>query len=311
MCSQQKMESNIEKKGGVGWGRRSVISLVTITTLICATLLLFSPDNETSAFQQLRRGLKQIEWGGIFNSGASSNGNFPKMGCQFNGKDICCSAIENVEKKAKKPRNPSHHHCTVTKEYFPSPYEKRHLEVAEEIAKITELKDSTVKFVDFIETPEEIEHARRWLERVVERQPGTPLEENDVDREYLSRFKVTRKCSNMANHSWWEYIEPLSVHGRHPFGLGDCWHPHFRDKVSVYNGKAPRASLLSVDYLLLQSPRDLLGHPNSSSMAHSHPSPASSVFLLDGGTSRFDSSLYWFVCVYQQVILLLPLLAFT
>jgi hypothetical protein len=293
MEEQQKLQRG-------GWGRQTWIGIVTLTILVATGLLLSSPD-QGSAFHQLRRGLKQIEWGGIFNSGASSNGNFPKMGCQLNGKDICCSATENVEKKVKKPKNPTHHHCTTTKEYFPSPYEKRHLEVAEEIAKITELKESTVKFIDFIESPEEIEHARRWLERVVARQPGIPMEENDVDREYLSRFKVTRKCANMANHSWWEYIEPLSVHARHPFGLGECWHPHHRDQISVYNGKAPKASLLSVDFLLLQSPHDLIGHANSSMTHPTHLSAPSGVFLLDGGTSRFDSSLYWFVCVYQQV----------
>lgn len=288
------------------WGFGVVI---TILLVIISINLHINDDIDVNII--LRR-LKQIEWGGFFGGSALSNGRFPKMDCNFLGKDLCCSALENVEKKVPKVKHLTPHtHCTITKEYFPSPYEIRHLAKAEEIAKLPELKDRTVMFINFIETPEEIEHATKWLDRVAIRQPGTIVEENDVDREYLSRFKVTRKCPNMADHSWWEYIEPLSVHARHPFGLSECWHPHYRDKINVYNKKSPHASLLSVDFILLQSKNDLNGHGNSSLLRNAHPiPPPPNVFLLDGGTSRFDSSLYWFVCAYQQVYFILLIVLF-
>jgi hypothetical protein len=280
-----------------------VIRLIVGTLSLSLIFVLYSPKQSDS--HHLVRRLKQIEWGGFFGSSAATNGIFPKMVCQFAGRDICCSAVQNVEKKISKPKHFSH--CTVRKEYYPSPYELRHLEKAEEFAKIADLHDRTVEFVNFIESVEEIEHATKWLARVAQRQGGDPVAENEVDREYLSRFKVTRKCGYLANQTSWEYIEPLSVHGRHPFGLGDCWHPHHRDKIPVYDHKAPKASLLSVDYLLLQSQHDIVGrghgHGNASGSALRQMIPPTNVFLLDAGTSRFDSSLYWFVCAYQQVIL--------
>lgn len=283
------------------WLSRILMTIVITISII----LIYSHQNKQENkiyYQQILRKLKQIEWGGFFASSAASDGRFPKMDCQFEGRGICCSALETIEKKVSKFKHPISHHCQITKEYFPSPYELRHLEKAEELAKITELKERTTKFVDFIETTEEIEHAKKWLARVALRQPGGYIEENDEDREYLSRFKVTRKCANVNEHqSWWEYIEPLSVHARHPFGLGECWHPHFRDQVSVYKKQAPSASLLSVDFLLLQSQNDILGRSNHSLRQHSPPHSQPNVYLLDGGTSRFDSSLYWFVCAYQQV----------
>jgi hypothetical protein len=317
--TETKTGNDIDRKNTIGEWKLLWIGLIVIC--LCIVLGATSQSKSFHAKSKSRKAPSPPSspaptgateagpvWGTLFNGAVSSN-QFPKLGCEFNDKKICCSAMESVAKKNKKPKNPLHHHCSLVKKYFPSPYEKRHLEVAEELAKIPELHNRTIKFIEFIESSEEIDHTKRWLDRVATRQQGIPLTENDIDREYLSRFRVTRKCSNnAANHSWWEYIEPLSVHARHPFGLGECWHPHFHEEARVYNGTAaPNASLLAVDYLLLQTPSDLTGHASATSVEQQgRHSPRSSsfpheVFLFDAGTSRFDSSLFWFICAYQQV----------
>lgn len=276
---------------------------VVISLILVLNTLNYMSNSSNEIINVIRR-LKettQVRWGRIFGGIPSTDGKFPKMDCEFLGKSLCCSAL-NEKKLRIKHQNSHYSHCTVTKEYFPSPYEIRHLHIAEEIATLPELNDRITKYVQFIESPEEIAHAMKWIDRVAARQPGTILMENEIDREYLSRFKVTRKCPNMPNHSWWEYIEPLSVHARHPFGLSDCWHPLHLNERRIYNGVAPKAPILSVDYLLLQSKNDLSGHGHgNNSVLRSHSHHPANVFLFDAGTSRFDSSLYWFVCAYQQV----------
>lgn len=56
---------------------------------------------------------------------------------------------------------------------------------------------------------------------------------NDVDKEFLSRFHLKRVCQNHNSASdgsfsevvvdeWDEYIEPLTIHARHPLGFSTC-----------------------------------------------------------------------------------------
>jgi hypothetical protein len=116
-------------------------------------------------------------------------------------------------------------------------------------------------------------------------EPGKYIQENEDDKEYLSRFRITRHCTGESAQTWWEYIEPLSIHARHPFALGECWHPHFIDQTFVYNGTVPKTPLLSLDYILLQTPSDLTGrHANTSLIRHSSRIPSTfghEVFLFD------------------------------
>ena len=58
-------------------------------------------------------------------------------------------------------------------------------------------------------------------------------------------------------------------------------------------------SIISVDYVLIQSGRSLPKYELT---------PANTVrktknVLFDAGTSRFDSSLFWFTCAFSQVLL--------
>jgi hypothetical protein len=40
------------------------------------------------------------------------------------------------------------------------------------------------------------------------------------DDEYMSKFVITTTCGQARPKQWVEWIEPLSVHARHPFGEG-------------------------------------------------------------------------------------------
>lgn len=283
---------------------RFLLFLIASVTLLVTVLItrpsshFFSSSSVDEAAGLIRRNLGNSnmtiagiegspQWGTKFSRNIVST--FPPMDCKFHRRPICCSALESTNPISTTPLKPKYENCVPKKEYFPSPYEIRHLQKAEELAKIVDFKERTQKFLEFIESAEELDHVKKWLERIKTRQHSYNIVENDVDREYLSRFRVTQKCQNGPGTSWWEYIEPLTVHARHPLGFSHCRNPLYETKRFVYNRKIGYVSYLSVDYLLLQSHHDLNGY----SPPH--------FYLLDAGTSRFDSSLYWFVCAYQQV----------
>jgi len=109
---------------------------------------------------------------------------------------------------------------------------------------------------------------------------GTTVD-NWVDREFLSRFEFTRTCSpgssspssstgsstssnhNTRNrigksegaigsqqvqvHRWVEWIEPVGITARHPFGFGKC-----RQSYTHYGKAHPKVGRSDVDYVLLQ-----------------------------------------------------------
>jgi hypothetical protein len=270
---------------------KNVRHFVTICTLSFLGIFFYYHTSFPPLQEITRRNL--FEWGGVYTGGAISRHSFPKMDCKFLNSSTCCSALVAAERPTTIPRSKKRSTCQITKVYHPSPYEINQLAKAEEIAKNTNPEMRLNLFREFIESPQEIEHAKRWLRRVAKRQPGTELEKNDVDRYYLSRFKVTEVCPTEPKQtSWWEYIEPLTVHARHPFAFQRCLDSKNPSKrIPVYvNISLPVVSKTSVDYLLLSPDRR-------------RAAQSSKTFLLDAGTSRFDSSLNWFVCAYQQVCL--------
>jgi hypothetical protein len=42
------------------------------------------------------------------------------------------------------------------------------------------------------------------------------VEETEDDRMYLSFFEVTKTCPSGSKTTWREWIEPLTMHSRHP-----------------------------------------------------------------------------------------------
>lgn len=215
--------------------------------------------------------------------------------------------------------------CSLHKEYISSAQELRDLAYSKIISKIsddhTDSKrlDALMKYVLSAET---LRNASRWLDRVkVHMQDeainlqhysnSSNLDTKDFhpdDFEFLSRFEVTRTCGSSVE-KWVEWIEPLTITARHPYAFGRC-----RPVAPYLEASTPRTDRSNVDYVLLQSGKSLHDqsyYRNGRRIVYGSEDPAvakrqrySQVkhFMLDSGTSTFDSSLFWFTCAFAQVI---------
>lgn len=217
-----------------------------------------------------------IMWANVYPGPSSAT---VPLECHFQGNPICCSALRKTNKREKLYAGvplvmltglQREGECNTKKEYFPSPYEARHLQKAKEIAQVADLDDRRRLLVEFISLPDEITGAQKWLERVrvhmnmaredISQRKGrhksahmqrlrnvnadskgrlhgkranwqsnngrrrttvidrlTTIAHPD-DAEYMSKFIVTTTCEGGAYRQWVDWIEPLSVHARHPFG---------------------------------------------------------------------------------------------
>jgi hypothetical protein len=113
----------------------------------------------------------------------------------------------------------------------------------------------------------------------------------EEDYMYLSRFRVTKCChSPRRNFTWNEWIEPITVHGRHPFSVSECKYKDVDDLFSKRENYYGATSIYNVDYILTQSAASFKNKTSSRVRK----------FLFDAGTSTFESSLTWFTCAYSQ-----------
>ena len=87
-----------------------------------------------------------------------------------------------------------------------------------------EINDDINKLKDFLHSSDEIKRTLIWLQRVKLRMSSTEeLVETEDDRKYLSRFEISRHCSGRVVSKWIEWIEPLIMQSRHPFGFKKYW----------------------------------------------------------------------------------------
>ena len=206
-------------------------------------------------------------------------------------RNLCCELVDEtaynprldgLNRLRKFNRRGTHNltHCTEDRTYYPSPYEEMNFKLAIQIQQKPASKDRYEALKSHFESAENYQEAEIWLKRIKERMNARNDEmiENEVDWKYLSRFQVELRCGSRS-YSWNEWIEPLTVHGRHP--------NFFRDDA---------AKLKNVDYVLLKSSAS---HYNNS--LNMKPGQATKHFLLDAGSSTFESSLLWFTCGYKQV----------
>jgi hypothetical protein len=210
-------------------------------------------------------------------------------------------------------QHPKHlFNCTKIKKYIPSPYELRHLAKAKEIQLEPDLWKRKVLIATFMSSVEEVNASVIWLKRVnIHGQNDLIPIITDDDYEYLSRFEITLQChqphsqhrqhhntvsNKIENETWLEWIEPLSVHGRHPFSITkNCnMDEYYKDLPSNITREAVQNS----DYVLVQSP---LSQYNNSLLNHGYRTgKKTNHYLFDAGSSFFSSSLYWFTCAYSQ-----------
>jgi hypothetical protein len=295
--------------------------------LVVFIILIFIIININAADQT-----KCAKWGNTFDVSLLSDN--VELSCEVPGSTsrkpkVCCEAISNnnvinnrgigesyinendinrVKHRDKSVKDGSAQ-CEITKEYFPSPLELRDFEKSKEIDLLSQLDNFDLRLktlLDYITSAETINNSSKWLARVKLHMSNenTPPITND-DENFLSRFHITRKCGDKID-SWNEWIEPLSIHARHPFGMGTC-----RNTQTHFTKGKPRVSRSNVDYVLLQSGKSLYdnSHNSNGRRIRSFPNPNSPSInrlqeekhiMLDAGTSTFDSSLFWFTCGYSQ-----------
>ena len=262
-----------------------------------------------------------IDWGTTF--GGLSPSYITHYDCNFGSFKTCC-AMFNYTGDVHEIKNGTHvpqlkddpatsQECTVKKIYFPSKYELDNYAKAKEIALNPNEDQRRAMLSTFF--VEDIPHSNRWLARVNKRMQYSEEEivANEDDHAYLSKFQVTKTCPGPAAsqpETWFEWIEPLSIHARHPFAYVGCV-PGFEKHASEMDFKA---QIQSPDFVLLQSGRALhnqtsIAHHGHHRMAphrnhqaeHSATHTSTHNYFFDGGTSTFQSSLNWFLCAYLQV----------
>ena len=191
--------------------------------------------------------------------------------------------------------------CRLDKKYFPSPYELEHIDFAKQLASETLANNQTARLemlLARITSREEYDNSLNWLQRVKEHMQSekTP-EKNNMDEKYLSRWEIIKTCEGNKVDKWVEWIEPLILQSRHPFAYRRCRHssPIYWDIKRAYASFPSNASnpgFNNVDYILLKSGLDVYrGSSGKEKIKH---------YLLDAGSSTFDSSLWWFICAYSQ-----------
>ena len=261
-----------------------------------------------------------FKWGRA--TGDLQSTNALDMNCLLpSGKLTCCSMTgdtQEIHMKADFRHIPhgNHHHkselrrgnlprmCHEESNYIPSSYEIDQLHTAAEIGGIQDEKMAHLKFIEFITSEVQLNNSFLWLTRVMERQRypyETPTtEQMEIDVKYLSRFNRSLVCDGDVVESWVDWIEPISVHGRHPYSLLTCLHKRkpplidineFRSNHSQYfTGMLNVTGIQNTDYILVHTPyiNTMKYFPNRNN------------FLLDAGTSAYSSSLVWLNCIYMQ-----------
>ena len=241
------------------------------------------------------------------------------MNCKLpSGKPICCSMANDTnyyadassrknfrhispssahERKSESHRNTLPNRCHEVSTYISSPYEIDQLQKATEFEDIKDEYVAFQNFTNFITSDLELNNSFLWVTRVMHRQryPFEPAstQQLEIDHKYLSRFNRTLICGDTIVDSWLDWIEPISLHGRHPYSIYLCMHitKGYRAQYPQYfQGMVDYTPVQNTDYILMKTP-----HSN----AVKYVSPSLN-FLFDAGTSIYSSSLLWLNCIYKQ-----------
>ena len=255
---------------------------------------------------------QQIAWGRP-QAGLQSH-NLLNMGCKLStGHPICCNLVsnstsENLYLASRAHRSGSSrksHDCKKIKTYYPSPYEQKQLETATKFGAIGDFEKRKTMLINHLISESSLNDSFHWTNRVRAHMQGADVDKHgsELDEYYLSKFVVTSSCRGQETTRT-EWIEPLSMHARHPYSLFTCLKPsqypshltlnHMRRQFPRYFSAADNkdnVEIINLDYLLL-------AQRNVSSSSGRHSSGSS--FLFDAGTSTFESSLWWFTCAYLQ-----------
>lgn len=227
----------------------------------------------------------QIKWSVNFEGPTVTDPNYINTSCSFHGLPTCCSILSQEIAYYKSSKFSSNvNDCRINRVYFPSPYESHSRRIILELQAIADDNERGNRMLELLSSEIEAVHSKKWLKLVQQRMSNVELPPTSDDKYYLSVFEVTRTCGNDVK-SWTEWIEPLTIHFRHPFAFSDC---HF---VKVDENIIPKTGIQATDHILVKNGNN----PDVDRQSHSRK------ILIDAGTSRFDSSLWWFLCAYDTV----------
>eukprot|EP01041_Mallomonas_annulata_P008087 gene8087-16593_t len=290
-----------------------VAILVAGCPRLCFPLNLTYTGDENSSTDHR----KLVQWSKVYASILSNN---VVRNCKHNGQPICCSSLSKGETNTNRRFTDREIHrfrsrgiCTRSRTYHPSPYEVRHYNKALELDLILDFNERRRALLAFMSSPTELTAVKIWLQRVRTHMNGKVSHKTSVtangnvngptseDFEYLSYFQISQTCQNNITRSWIEWIEPLSVHGRHPLSMGHCGHPDtdtdtVREAYKASGVEVKFAHMFDVDYILLKS-GDMVSKAEVTSQGFLQRNVK---VMLDAGASRFDSSQWWFTCAYAQ-----------
>lgn len=311
-------------------GRLGIVWLLWIGIRYSLSVGEFRIGEDADARRLAADPAKCVKWGNTFDVSLTSK-NVVRPCSLPDGRPICCSATEPVSSdlfakgvgvnyrtssRSSGSSKRQDEKCVLTKQYYSSPHEIRELEASKLISKISGDHTDPKRLkalVDYVYSEESLRNASFWLDRVKLHMSSEETPQGHPhDVEFLSRFEFTRTCGNVVE-KWTEWIEPITIPARHPHSFGVC-----RPVKPLISDASPRTGRSNVDYVLLQSGKSLhrqnyfengrrVSYGNETdALSKRSKQPPPKHFLLDSGTSTFDSSLFWFTCGYAQVIPLSP-----
>lgn len=284
-------------------------------SLDCISIILFNlcavwASVSSSRFQPVHRQLDMMEMRTKMDVSPLEE-SYLNMSCVFNGFPVCCPFVDpshdDYDKFYPHHRDVAERHMTVThchesRRYIPSQYEMIHYNTSVAIQASGNEEVRRDKLFDFM--LQDIPDSNRWLSRIEVRMKSAlgDIEVTADDEKYLSRFEITNVCrigEKYKTSTWVEWIEPLTIHTRHPFAMGHCfmgptiWHDlrkAYKDRYSEI--KYHINKLENVDHVLIQAGDNL----KKRGVQGKH-------IFMDAGSSTFFSSLFWFTCSYIHVSL--------
>jgi hypothetical protein len=215
-----------------------------------------------------------------------SDSDYINTSCSFHGYPTCCGILNRDDSNPRPfPISSSADDCGVKKVYYPSPYENHSRELMWKLHAITDDIERGTRMLEMLNNEAEALHSKKWLKLVQLRMSNTDAPETFDDIFYLSKFEVTRTCGTRIE-TWTEWIEPLTIHFRHPFAFSSCHFVHTDENI------VPKTGIQATEYILVKN-------GNNPDVSRKHGNARR--ILIDAGTSRFDSSLWWFMCAYDKV----------
>ena len=180
--------------------------------------------------------------------------------------------------------------CTLAKIYHPSSYETKQMEMVYRIHNISASKERFEALREAFNSNEMITDSTIWTKRITDHMMASDFvsSKSDVDKLYLSRFHMKATCDDGHIEEWDEFIEPLTIHTRHPFGFEQCPKGILNEEKT----KTKTLSITNVDYVLLQPGKGL---QKQRSYVKTYPRN----YMLDAGSVCMYEHMC--VCIYQNM----------